>query len=59
MDAELVLLRTLHVAPGVLWVGGASIMAWVIEPRLRAAGPAVQGPAMRAIGKVLTRVSRS
>lgn len=54
MDAELIVLRTLHILPGVLWVGGALIMAWVVEPQLRAAGPAVQGPAMRAIGKQLS-----
>lgn len=53
MDAELIVLRTLHILPGVLWVGGALLMAWLIEPQLRAAGPAVQGPAMRAIGKQL------
>lgn len=56
MDAELIVLRTLHVLPGVLWVGGALLMAWVVEPQLRAAGPAVQGPAMRAIGKQLSLV---
>lgn len=56
MDAELVVLRILHIVPGVIWVGGASLMAWVIEPQLRAAGPAVQGPAMRSIAKPLTAV---
>ena len=59
MDAELVVLRTLHVLPGVLWVGGALLMAWVVEPQLRAAGPVVQGPAMRAIGKKLSLVLSS
>lgn len=59
MSAELVVIRILHVLPGVFWVGGASLMAWVIEPQLRAAGPAVQAPAMRAIGKVLTPVLSS
>lgn len=54
MNAELILVRALHVLPGVLWVGGASVMAWVIEPALRKAGPTVQGPAMRAFGKRLT-----
>lgn len=56
MDGELVVLRSLHVLPGVLWVGGSLLMAGVVEPRLRAAGPAVQGPAMRAIGKRLSLV---
>ncbi|MBM4409990.1 MAG: hypothetical protein FJ037_01450 [Chloroflexi bacterium] len=56
MNAELILLRVLHVLPGVLWVGGALLMAWVIEPALRADGPAVQGPAMRAVGKKLSMV---
>lgn len=54
MNTELVVLRALHVLPGVIWVGGASLMAWVIEPALRQAGPTVQGPAMRAFGKRLT-----
>lgn len=56
MNAELIVLRTLHVLPGVLWLGGALAMTLVIEPRLRAAGPAVQGPAMRAIGKTFSLV---
>lgn len=55
MNAELVVMRILHILPGVLWVGGASLMAWVIEPGLRAAGPAVQGPAMKALAKPLTK----
>lgn len=50
------LLRILHILPAVIWVGGTSLMAWVIEPQLRAAGPAVQGPAMRLIAKTLTPV---
>ncbi len=54
MNGELILIRALHVLPGVIWVGGASLMAWVIEPALRRAGPTVQGPAMRAFGKRLT-----
>ena len=56
MNAELIVLRILHVLPGVIWVGGASLMAWVIEPQLRAAGPQVQGPAMSSIAKKLTPV---
>ncbi len=56
MDAEVIIIRILYVLPGVLWVGGWSLMAWVIEPQLRAAGPAVQGPAMSRIAKALTPV---
>lgn len=56
MEPEVMVLRILHVLPGVLWVGGSSLMAWVIEPQLRAAGPAVQGPAMSRIAKALTPV---
>ncbi len=56
MNAELIVLRILHVLPGVIWVGGASLMAWVIEPQIRAAGPQVQGPAMSSIAKKLTPV---
>jgi len=54
VNGELILIRALHVLPGVIWVGGASLMAWVIEPALRRAGPTVQGSAMRAFGKRLT-----
>ena len=56
MNGELVVLRALHVLPGVLWVGAALAMTWVIEPKLRAAGPTVQWPAMRAIGKTFSLV---
>ncbi len=59
MSAELVAVRILHVLPGVVWVGGVSLMAWVVEPQLRAAGSAVQTSAMRAIGKVLGTVLSS
>lgn len=59
MSAELVVIRILHVLPGVIWVGGTSLMAWVVEPQLRAAGPAVQASAMSAIGKGLTPVLSS
>lgn len=54
MDAELIMLRSLHILPGVIWVGGASLVAWVIEPQLRGAGPQVLGPAMSSIAKKLT-----
>lgn len=56
MDGELILLRLLHIVPGVLWAGGAVIFAWVIEPRIRALGPEVAGPVMVALGRVMSPV---
>ncbi|MDA1188620.1 MAG: hypothetical protein O2854_02905 [Chloroflexi bacterium] len=55
MDAELVVLRLLHIIPGVVWVGGAIFLAVILEPNLRALGPAVQGPVMRKLAPVLVR----
>jgi hypothetical protein len=56
MNEEVVVLRLLHIVPGVLWVGGAVIFAWVIEPRIRALGPEIAGPVMGSVGKVLSPI---
>lgn len=53
MNGEMVVLRILHILFGVVWAGGAIFLALILEPRLRAAGPAVQGPAMRSIAPAL------
>jgi hypothetical protein len=56
MNAEMVILRLLHIVFGVVWAGGAILMSLVVEPRLRAAGPAVMGPVMRNLGPAITVV---
>ena len=38
MDAEIILIRLLHIIPGVVWAGSAVLMALVIGPRLKRAG---------------------
>ena len=53
MDVELVILRILHIGFGVFWVGSALFMSLILEPRLRAQGPAIQRPAMMAIAPIM------
>ena len=50
---EDVILRILHIVFGVFWAGSAIFLATMLEPRLRALGPAVQGPVMRALIPVM------
>ena len=38
MDAEILVIRLLHIVPGVIWAGTAVFMALVLGPRLRGAG---------------------
>ena len=52
MDIEFVILRLVHIVSGAFWVGAAVFLAFVFEPRIRALGPAIQGPVMGAVGKV-------
>lgn len=56
MDTDLVILRLLHIVASAYWVGSALFIAFILEPILRNLGPAVQGPVMQALGKVLTPV---
>ncbi len=53
METEFVVARLLHIVFGVFWAGSAIFMALLLEPRLRALGPAVQGPVMVALTPVL------
>ena len=53
MNVEFVVLRLLHIVFGVFWVGSAVFLAAVLEPRLRALGPAIQRPVMRDLGNVM------
>jgi hypothetical protein len=43
------LLRLLHVFFGVFWVGAVIFQVLILEPRLRALGPQIQQPVMKAI----------
>jgi len=47
------LIRLLHVLAGVIWAGGAVLLAWHVMPAIRAAGPAGA-----AVMKELTVVQR-
>jgi uncharacterized membrane protein len=49
MNLEFAVLRLLHIIFGVIWVGSAFFMTVILEPKLRALGPAVQRPVMKAI----------
>ncbi|NQW18443.1 MAG: hypothetical protein HQ478_13245 [Chloroflexi bacterium] len=53
MDGEMIVLRLLHILPGVMWAGGAVFATWIMEPRLRALGPQAAGPAMMSVGKLM------
>ena len=46
-------LRVLHIVFGAFWVGAAVFFTFIVEPRVRALGPAVQGPVMRALVPVM------
>lgn len=47
---ELIVLRIIHVVGGIVWVGGAVLMAIFIAPALQSAGAAA-GPIMGALQK--------
>lgn len=52
MDAELVVMRILHIGPGVVWVGSAFFAAFILNPRLRMLGPDVEMKVTASINKV-------
>lgn len=39
MDAEIAILRLLHILPGAVWVGSAVFLAFVVQPALAKTGP--------------------
>jgi uncharacterized membrane protein len=51
MDLEIVVARLIHIVFGVFWVGSAVFLVFVVEPRVRALGPAIHGPVMGTIGR--------
>jgi uncharacterized membrane protein len=56
MNVEFVVLRLIHIVFGVFWAGSALFMAIILEPRLRALGPAIQRPVMGAIVPMVGRL---
>jgi len=53
METELVVVRLLHIVFGVFWAGSSVFLALILEPRLRALGPAIQRPVTEALMPVL------
>ncbi len=49
MDPLMISMRILHIVFGLFWVGTIFYMVLILTPRLRALGPAVQGPVMGAL----------
>ena len=52
MDPLIAVLRAAHIGFGVFWVGGLLFMVLLLTPRLKALGPAVQGPVMQALAPI-------
>ncbi len=49
IDIDMVFWRLLHIVSGVIWAGVSLFLAFVMEPRLRALGHAVQQTVMRSM----------
>lgn len=56
MDIELVLIRILHIGPGVVWVGSAFFAAFILNPRLRTLGPELEMKVTATINKSWARI---
>jgi uncharacterized membrane protein len=59
MDAEIVILRLLHIVPGVVWVGAAVFLAFVMQPAIAKTGPQHAGAVMANMVKPLTILMHS
>ena len=53
MDAELVVMRVVHILAGVIWAGSAIFLAVVLDPRLKALGPDIQRKVTAALAPSL------
>ncbi|NQW19231.1 MAG: hypothetical protein HQ477_00695 [Chloroflexi bacterium] len=56
MDAEIAILRLLHIVPGVIWVGSALFLAWVLQPALKKTGPPHAGALMANMVGPMTKL---
>ncbi len=54
MNLEMVVLRTIHIWAGVFWAGSAVFLVVILEPKLRALGPEIQGKVMGAIAPLMS-----
>ena len=53
MNAELVVMRVVHILAGVIWAGSAIFLAVILDPRLRALGPDIQRKVTAALAPAL------
>ena len=53
MNAEMVVLRLLHIVFGVFWAGSAIFFAAVLQPRLHKLGPEIRGPVLASLVPVM------
>lgn len=53
MEGLLISMRILHIVFGIFWVGTVFFLVFILTPRLRTLGPAVQSPVMQAIMPVM------
>jgi hypothetical protein len=51
-DFEFIILRIVHIVTGSFWVGSAVFLSFILEPQVRALGPAIHQPVMATIGKI-------
>lgn len=56
MDTELAIIRILHIVPGVIWVGSAVFLAYILNPVLRALGPDVEKMVTASLNRVWSPV---
>ena len=51
-DFEFIILRIVHIVTGSFWVGSAVFLSFILEPQVRALGPAIHQSVMSTIGKI-------
>ncbi len=56
MDTELAVMRILHIVPGVVWVGSAVFLAFILNPVLRALGTDVEKTVTASLNRVWSPV---
>ncbi len=50
-EPEFVVLRTLHIVAGSIWVGASVFLALILEPTLEKLGPSIKGPVMSSLSR--------
>ena len=59
VHSEIILLRLLHIVPGVIWVGGIIFFAFVLQPSLSKTGSEHFGPVMQKLVKPMQALIHS